>query len=308
MVKCLIDQSEHENEETLHKYLRKVRVKQADYYEQHYPRKDLLTGEKIEYKSFEQYFSAFFLNRNNMKKWFRENPDKSKSVALEMFKHRAKTKGWKKAPTEVELVSAGLPSLAYFNNNFDYKALCAELNLASQYNYSLEDFKFNPIKESIIIDTRENKPYKFVAQATIDKKLDFGDYALEGKETKFTIERKSLEDFIGSFLANYERVDREFQRAHNAGAHLIVVVEETLSKAMSFNYMPHITRHTRVRPEVVFHNVRELCQNYNCQFLFCDGRKEAVNAIEKIFGYEGDISKVDLEYYMHKAKLITTTF
>ena len=56
----------------------------------------------------------------------------------------------------------------------------------------------------IVIDTREQLPYKFTDMpkgwkvATVRKKLDTGDYSLKGYEDKFCIERKSLSDLFGT--------------------------------------------------------------------------------------------------------------
>ena len=44
----------------------------------------------------------------------------------------------------------------------------------------------------IIVDTREQKPYVFENQ--IIKKLEIGDYSVEGHEDCFCIERKSKAD------------------------------------------------------------------------------------------------------------------
>ena len=46
-----------------------------------------------------------------------------------------------------------------------------------------EDFK-------IIIDTREQLPWEFGFHTTSRKKLDTGDYSIQGMESIFTIERK----------------------------------------------------------------------------------------------------------------------
>jgi len=49
---------------------------------------------------------------------------------------------------------------------------------------------------TIVIDTREQKPYSFNGSSVV-KKLDTGDYSLEGYEDLVTVERKSLIDFLG---------------------------------------------------------------------------------------------------------------
>lgn len=296
MVTCLFDNTTHEDIEALHKHLRKFKIKQGDYYEEYYPKKDLLTGEKIPFKSVDQYLSAFFLNKNNMKAWFKKNPEKAKEVALSMLKNRCVKKSLTFAPSEVELVTSGLPSISYYQNNGDYNQTCNSLGLQTRFDYSpdMAGYKTGPL--SIIVDTREQTPFKFHGNILTSQKLEFGDYALVGQENNIVIERKGLMDFINSFVGQFDRVEREFQRAKEAGAHLIVVCEEPLSTALSFNYLPFIKRYTKVRPEVLFHNIRELLQKYSCQFVFCEDRNDCVNTVEKIFRYKGDIRKIDIQF------------
>lgn len=303
MIVCKIDETSHVDNESLHKYLRKFKVPQAAYYEQYYPRFDLLTGEKIEFKSFEQYFSTRFANKNNMKKWFKENPDKNADMAISMLKERMDKKGLTIAPTEVEMMSSGLPSIGFYEAKGGYEKICDDLGMNILYDYSIDKAAFRDEKLEIVVDTRESKPFKFPNHKTIEEKLDFGDYAVCGKENEIAVERKSLTDLIGSFVSNFDRVEREFKRAKEKNAYLIVVCEESLATAMAFNHIPYIRRYTKLRPEVLFHNIRELIQKYNFQFVFCDGVQKATEVTEKIFLYDGDIRKLDIQYAIDKKKI-----
>ena len=74
------------------------------------------------------------------------------------------------------------------------------------------------------------------------------------------------------------------------------MVEETLQNALSFQYLPHISKKIKATPEYIFHNVRELLQSYdNLQFLFVDGRKEMTRLIEAIFASKCFYKKIDLQ-------------
>lgn len=82
----------------------------------------------------------------------------------------------------------------------------------------------------IIIDTREQKPYMFAGRQTLLRKLDIGDYSLEGFEDQFAIERKELNDLIGCMvnkgdIKNRERFERELDRARETLRRLWIVVE-----------------------------------------------------------------------------------
>ena len=131
------------------------------------------------------------------------------------------------------------------------------------------------------------------------KGLKFGDYALSEKSLTCNcyIERKSLADFISTIsVLNFERFKREVERAGEANANLIVVVEDSLQHALSFPFLPYISKKIKATPEFIFHNVRALIQEYpHLQFLFVDGRKESVRVIEKIF-FSGCLYKdIDLQ-------------
>lgn len=303
MIVCQIDQTEHANVDALHKHLRKFRVTQAAYYSEFAQRFDMLTGERIPYKSFEQYFSTRFANKINMKKWFKENPDKNREVAIDMLRERMEKKKLTIAPMEVELMSSGLPSINFYESKGGYEKICDDLGMNCLYEYGVETVTFRDEKLNIIVDTRENKPFKFKRHNVIEKKLDFGDYAIERKESEIVVERKSLVDLISSFVSNFNRIDREFARAKEKHAYLIIVCEESLDTALSFNHIPYICRYTKLQPAVLFHNIRELIQKYNFQFVFCDGVEKAMQVTEKIFLYDGDVRKLDLQYMIDRKKI-----
>ena len=68
----------------------------------------------------------------------------------------------------------------------------------------------------LIVDTREQKPYsnifKKLKQNYLKKKLDIGDYSIKGFETKFSIERKTLNDFICSITRERQRFENELKK------------------------------------------------------------------------------------------------
>ena len=111
------------------------------------------------------------------------------------------------------------------------------------------------------------------------------------------IERKSLADFISTLSTlNYERFCREIERAGEQDANLIILVEESLSKALSFPFLPHISKKIKATPEFVFHNVRQLIQEYpSIQFLFVKGMQESSRLIQRIFICGGMHKEIDLQ-------------
>jgi len=81
----------------------------------------------------------------------------------------------------------------------------------------------------ITIDTRERTPFHFdpeIAKTRIGT-VKTGDYCLTG-DRGFSVERKSLDDFLGTISSDWERFQREIFRAKSAGFHLPIVVEGNL--------------------------------------------------------------------------------
>jgi len=65
---------------------------------------------------------------------------------------------------------------------------------------------------TIIIDTREQRPFHFDDWPTSAGTLATGDYSIQGIEERVAIERKSLQDLVGCCGRDRERFKRELQR------------------------------------------------------------------------------------------------
>ena len=74
----------------------------------------------------------------------------------------------------------------------------------------------------IIIDTREQEPYEFEC-ATQRRKLDAGDYSVQGLEELVAVERKSLKDFTGTVIHDFTRFAAELQKLSKLDAACVVV-------------------------------------------------------------------------------------
>lgn len=298
MVKCKICNSEFETEKSFHSHLKSHKLRMVEYYQAHEPRYDLLTGEIINFKNKDYYFSNDFNNKNNMKQWLKtQSPDSQKNYLKKLLSQRKEKHNLTYAPTEVELRSITSPPISYYHKLFgNYYSLCKDLGLKIKYKYPSETLK-SEIKEGfrIFIDSREQMPLN-IDYPTEVKGLKFGDYALNDPENKCYIERKSISDFIGTMSGGYERFCREVERSVAANASLVVLVERPLQECLSFQYLNYVSKKIKVTPEFIFFNVRELIQKYpNVQFLFVDGREECVRVMKKIFFSNGEFKKHDLQ-------------
>jgi len=73
-------------------------------------------------------------------------------------------------------------------------------------------------KFKIVQDTREKKPWQFGTIGSLEgvvvKKLDTGDYSIEGMEELFMLERKaSANELFVNLGVHWERFEREMERA-----------------------------------------------------------------------------------------------
>jgi len=306
MVNCKICEQKFETDKSFHSHLKSHKLRMVEYYQTYEPRKDLLTGELINFKNKDYYFSNDFNTKTNMKKWLEKQPlEDQKNYLINLLKQRKEKRKLEYTLCEVELRSITSPPITFYHNLFgDYYWMSNTLGFKNKYQYPKEPLKFE-IKEGykIFIDSREQMPLK-IDYPTETKGLKFGDYALNDPENKCYIERKSIKDFIGTMSGGYERFCREIERAQSAEANLIILVERPLKECLSFNYVSYVSKKIKATPEFIFFNVREIIQKYpNVQFLFVDGREECVRIMKMIFFSNGEYKKYDLQL-MYDLKLL----
>jgi hypothetical protein len=299
---CKVDGKEFKDEKSLHLALKGYGLNKVKYYQKYYERRDLLTKELINFKSKEQYLNSDFNDKNNMKKWLKNQPiEEVKQYCKQLLIKRKELKGLTYSPTQIELRTIMAPSIIFYNQIFrNYYDMCSSIGLENKFidpNLLINNFK-NKLnqKDTIYVDTREQSWLKFDTPFEI-KTLSFGDYTCSNDNCNCFIERKSLSDFISTLsVKNYDRFKNEIEKAKKNNSYIVVMVEETLSNALSFQYLPHISKKIKATPEYIFHNVRELLQSYdNIQFLFVDGRKEMTRLIEGIFASKCSYKKIDLQ-------------
>lgn len=301
MVNCKICNEEFESETNLHRHLRKHKMTIETYYVTQFPRRDKYSNELISFKSKEYYFSNDFVCKENFAKWIKSAPS---SVAEEYIKEylikRKSSKSLQFIPSQVELRSLNGPSIVTFEKYFDYFEFCAGLGMSAKFQNINYVFSCGDEDHTILVDTREQKPFELPVYKI--QKLDYGDYCLEESDVKpkCYIERKSANDFIGT-LSELERFEKEVVRANENGDYLVVLVEERLSNLLSFNKKLANCERFCVSPEHIFHNVRYLMQKYNnIQFLFANGREEALRLCSKILRERSAHFSTDLQLLYDK--------
>jgi ERCC4-type nuclease len=119
----------------------------------------------------------------------------------------------------------------------------------------------------VVIDTREKEPYSFSCQS-IHKKLNAGDYSIEGFENRIAIERKSLDDFVNTIIHARDRFHRELCQLstyESAG----IVVEGTLRDIIAARYR------SKVHPNAVIGSTLSIMVDYGIPVYFCCDRQAA---------------------------------
>jgi hypothetical protein len=266
---CKVDGKEFKDEKSLHFALRGYGLNKEKYYHTYYPKKDLLTGETINFKTKDQYLNSDFNDKNNMKKWLKEQSlDKAQEYCKNLLIKRKKDKNLIYSPTQIELRTIMSPSIIFYNKIFnDYYDICSSIGLENKFihpNNITSQFQNKlTTKDTIYVDTREQSWLKFDIPFEI-KTLSFGDYSCSNENCNCYIERKSLSDFISTLsVKNFDRFKNEIEKAQKNNSYLIVIVEEKLASALSFQYLPHISKKIKATPEYIFHNVRSLYLQVN---------------------------------------------
>lgn len=308
-----VDDSVHYNYESLHEHLKEARYKRSSFYEKFYPVYDVLTGEKIPFKESHMhdipaYFAQEFASKENMKRWFKENPEEGRGWAINWLLTRKEEKKLVYAPSQVELKSLMCPSMFYYENIGGYYNITSKMGFKERYINEVPRFDPNMSSYEIIQDTREQNPLK-LANKVVVAKVNAGDYALSDRFDKgIYVERKSMNDFCGTLStrkvervggedSSYARFERELIRATEKGNYIVMMVEETLENALKFDKLPYM-KHAKASPSYIFKNLRDLLIKYPLSFqvIFVNGRAEAAEKLIKIFAMGQQVRKVDLQF------------
>lgn len=140
-------------------------------------------------------------------------------------------------------------------------------------------------KPILIVDTREKEPWQFEGDdafaGVLYKKLDGGDYSLQGLEDIIVIERKAtVDELFVNFTTNKERIKAEFERLAKH-KFKILVVEETCDDVMNpYKYYINKKKINKKNPKmpvaVVASNLTNLMLEHNVYVIFGGSRAQAM--------------------------------
>ena len=132
----------------------------------------------------------------------------------------------------------------------------------------------------IVVDSLEKNPLWKEGKNVIRKRLDVGDYSLEGEESKISIERKSSIDLYATLTAGHARFNKEIERSKAYDYFAIVVdssYEDTLNKRFAGSM------HTKVKGYIIMAIIFTIHIKHQIPIFFANNRKESRNIIKELF-------------------------
>jgi DNA excision repair protein ERCC-4 len=118
-----------------------------------------------------------------------------------------------------------------------------------------------------VIDTREKEPWD-LGPESIRKKIEAGDYSIEGQEQRVAIERKTLDDLVNTVIHGRDRFYAELRKLA-AYPHRCVVVEANLEDVLRHLY------HSQAHPQSVTGTVISIIVDFQIPVFFCSNRQVA---------------------------------
>jgi hypothetical protein len=147
---------------------------------------------------------------------------------------------------------------------------------------------------TIIVDTREQMPWEFGFHNTAKRKLDTGDYSMEGFESIFTIERKKSVSEIANNITE-SRFKDVLERMGQI-PHSFMIMEFSLDEIYQFPVGSDVPKKMwdklRISGNYIIKYLIEAQLNYNIHILFCDdaenAERVAVSLMKRIYEKYGN--------------------
>lgn len=140
---------------------------------------------------------------------------------------------------------------------------------------------------TVIKDTREQNGFnlEFYGFKVIDRKLDTGDYSIEGMEHLLCIERKaSTGEIAMNFGKKVKQFDAEIERMKPI-KHRYLICEFTLATLMEFPKNSGIPKNklskVRMNANYLLYRIRKLEQS-GVKIIFCQNQEEAERKVVEI--------------------------
>lgn len=132
------------------------------------------------------------------------------------------------------------------------------------------------MKPVILIDSREQLPFNFSENVDTQRAtLDAGDYSVVGLTATVAVERKSLDDLVGSITSGRERFLACCSRMSRLDF-ACVVVEAALSDVLAHRYV------SQARPQSVLGTMLAIHADHGVPTIWAGSRSNAANICERL--------------------------
>lgn len=137
---------------------------------------------------------------------------------------------------------------------------------------------------TIIIDTREQQPWTFNNYTVANRKLDTGDYSIEGLENILCIERKkSASEFANNIVeSRFKDVLMRMNQLKYSFILLEFDLEDLLVYPIGSTVPKRMWDKIKITPAFLLKNILELQLNYNIIVYFCGDSDNAEKMAEYI--------------------------
>lgn len=133
----------------------------------------------------------------------------------------------------------------------------------------------------IRIDTREQTPLSFDSEyvKTVRDTVSVFDYALNGDQDNYAVERKSLNDFVQAVVLSksWKRELAKIEKAQGWLLPIVYVLEFNRLDISKYDYAQFSSG--RVHSQFVYRRVAELIYQFNIHLDFCGSREMAAYSI-----------------------------
>lgn len=137
---------------------------------------------------------------------------------------------------------------------------------------------------TIVVDTREQKPWSFPEHTVAVSKLDTGDYSVQGLEDILCIERKRSVSEIANNITEKRFVDVLSRMSKYRFP--FILLEFDLNDVLDFPIGSDIPKRLwekiKIRPQFILKHLTEMSLLYNIYVVFCGSKQNAETYAEFI--------------------------
>lgn len=151
---------------------------------------------------------------------------------------------------------------------------------------------------TIIVDTREQKPWEFTEHTTAVRKLDTGDYSVEGLENILCIERKRNVSEIANNIT--ESRFKDVLSRMSKYRFPFILLEFDLQQVLDFPIGSDIPKSVwpkiKISPKYILKCILEMSLVYNIYVIFCGSKENAeiyaTSIMKKVYDKYGNQQEI----------------